>query len=49
MENRLFLSVSNYGYSWLLRPGVLFLLALTLIGVLYPVIQAARQKRKGVR
>jgi hypothetical protein len=45
-ENRLFLSTDNYGYAWLLRPGVLIILALTLIGAFYPIFQRKWQKRK---
>jgi hypothetical protein len=45
-ENRLFLSTDNYGLAWLLRPGVLILLALTLVGAFYPLLKARRQRRK---
>jgi putative tricarboxylic transport membrane protein len=45
-ENRLFLSTDNYGLAWLLRPGVLIILALTLVGTFYPTIQARSKKRK---
>jgi hypothetical protein len=38
-ENRLFLSVDNYGVAWLARPGVVILLALTLAGALYPLLK----------
>jgi TctA family transporter len=44
-ENRLFLSVDNYGMAWLGRPGVLILLALTLAGALYPL----RRRREPLR
>jgi TctA family transporter len=37
-ENYLFLSVSRYELSWLLRPGVLFGLAAMLVAIFYPVI-----------
>jgi TctA family transporter len=40
MENRLFLATGNYGMSWLWRPGVLGLLAVTLAGLLYPLFKA---------
>ncbi len=46
-ENRFFLSVRNYGVDWLLRPGVVLLIALTLGGALYPMLKAVWQKRKG--
>jgi TctA family transporter len=38
-ENRLFLSVDNYGWGWLARPGVLILIALLLAGLLYPYLR----------
>jgi putative tricarboxylic transport membrane protein len=44
-ENRLFLSTDNYGLAWLWRPGVLILIALTLVGAFYPIVRA-RLKRK---
>ncbi len=43
-ENKLFLSTDNYGLAWLWRPGVLIILALTLAGILYPIIKARWQK-----
>lgn len=46
MENRLFLSTDNYGLAWLWRPGVLFLFALTLFGIFYPVIKERWAKKK---
>ncbi len=45
-ENRLFLSTDNYGLAWLLRPGVLLIGALTLVGAFYPIFQKKWQKRK---
>ena len=47
-ENRLFLSMDNYGFEWLLRPGVLILMVLTLAGAFYPIFQKKRRKRRGV-
>jgi putative tricarboxylic transport membrane protein len=38
-ENRLFLATDNYGWAWLHRPGVLIIFAITLVGVLYPVVK----------
>lgn len=38
-ENRLFLSTDNYGAAWLLRPGALILIVLTLAGVLYSLLK----------
>lgn len=48
-ENRLFLSSDNYGTAWLWRPGVLIIFALTLAGILYPIIKERRQKLKSER
>jgi hypothetical protein len=39
-ENRLFLATGNYGAAWLLRPWVLVLIALTLAGLVYPLMRA---------
>jgi putative tricarboxylic transport membrane protein len=44
-ENRLFLSTDNYGLGWLLRPGVLIILAIILAGLAVPIVQ---QRRGGV-
>jgi putative tricarboxylic transport membrane protein len=44
-ENNLFLSTENYGAAWLVRPGVLLLMVLTLCGFLYPFFK--EKKRKG--
>jgi len=38
--------VSNYGMSWLWRPFVLVLMGLILLGALYPVYKAKREKTK---
>jgi TctA family transporter len=45
-ENRLFLSTDNYGLAWLLRPGVLILIALTLVGAFYPFLKSRRRREK---
>ena len=45
-EDRLFLSMDNYGLSWLWFPSVLVLFAVILAGIFYPVFQAWREKRK---
>jgi putative tricarboxylic transport membrane protein len=37
-ENRLFLATDNYGAAWLVRPGVLILFAIILIGIVTPII-----------
>ncbi|HJX09671.1 MAG TPA: tripartite tricarboxylate transporter permease [Candidatus Binatia bacterium] len=44
-ENRLFLSTDNYGTAWLGRPGVLTIFAVTLIGIVYPIIKNKREER----
>jgi len=44
MENRLFLSVDNYGYEWLWRPGVMIIFALTAAGIVYPLWKRRRPK-----
>ncbi len=43
-ENRLFLSTENYGATWLLRPGVMVIIALTLAGIFYSLVKAKRKK-----
>jgi TctA family transporter len=48
-ENRLFLSTDNYGMAWLLRPAVLVILALTVIGASYPFVKALILKRNQVK
>jgi len=45
-ETRLFLSVNNYRFAWLLRPAVLVIMALAVAAVLYPLLRAAWQKKK---
>jgi TctA family transporter len=45
-ENRLFLSSDNYGTAWLARPGVLIIFAITLIGIVYPIIKQRREERE---
>jgi hypothetical protein len=45
-ENRLFLSHKMYGFTWLLRPVVLLLIALTAGGAFYSIWRARAQKRK---
>ena len=45
-ESRLFLSVNNYGISWLSRPAVLVILALTVAGGFYPVFRGWRERKK---
>jgi len=45
-ENYLFISVSRYGASFLLRPIVILLLLLSILAAAYPTIQERRKKIK---
>jgi len=45
-ENKLFLSTDNYGLAWTVRPGVLALLAVILVGLLWPVVSRRRQRTR---
>jgi hypothetical protein len=45
-ENRLFLSTDNYGLTWLLRPVVLLLITLSLVGAFYPILRGRLQKAR---
>ncbi|MBI3126882.1 MAG: tripartite tricarboxylate transporter permease [Candidatus Tectomicrobia bacterium] len=45
-ENRLFLSLSSYGWEWMTRPGVMVLFVLMLAGILYPAFQKWRFQRR---
>jgi hypothetical protein len=45
-ESRLFLSVNNYGFAWLLRPVVLVIMTLTLAAIVYPLLRARWRKQK---
>jgi hypothetical protein len=47
-ENRLFLSTDNYGAAWLLRPGVLMLLAVAVAGLAVSLVRGHRRRRSGV-
>jgi len=44
MENRLFLSTDNYGLAWLIRPGVLIIFTLILLGTFYPTLKKRFQR-----
>jgi hypothetical protein len=48
-EQNLFLTIDNYGMEWLGFPSVLALFALTVLGILYPLFQRWREKRKKPR
>jgi hypothetical protein len=43
-EQNLFLSIDNYGMEWLAFPSVAVLLALIVLGTLYPMFQRWREK-----
>jgi putative tricarboxylic transport membrane protein len=43
-ENRLFLSTDNYGAAWLLRPGVLLLLGLVVVGLLVSIVKGRARR-----
>lgn len=43
-ENRLFLSVDNYGLTWILRPAVIILIIITSTGAVYPILQQWKKK-----
>ncbi len=45
-ENRLFLSTDNYGAAWLGRPGVLIIFAVTLLGIIYPIVKKRKEQRQ---
>ena len=45
-ESRLFLSMGNYGITWLWRPIVLAIMAFTLFGAFYPLIKSKLAKKK---
>jgi TctA family transporter len=38
-ENNFYISTIRYGTSWLLRPVVLILIAMTLVVVFYPLLR----------
>jgi hypothetical protein len=46
-EHRFLISYRIYGFGWLLRPGVLFLILLALAGAFYPTIKTWFRKQKG--
>ena len=44
-ENRLFLSTDNYGAAWLLRPGVMLLFGVAVIGLAVPLVRTWGRRR----
>jgi len=45
-ENKLFLSTDNYGLAWLVRPGVLVLFGVIVVGLLAPLMSRRRQRAR---
>jgi len=45
-ENRLFISMDNYGLAWMWRPGVLLIFAVIVFGLFYPRIKKRRERKK---
>jgi putative tricarboxylic transport membrane protein len=43
-ENRLFISMDNFGSGWMSRPGVLVILSVILIGLIYPRLKKKRRR-----
>jgi putative tricarboxylic transport membrane protein len=48
-ENKLFLSTDNYGAAWLVRPGVLALMAVIVAGLAVPFWNERRRRRRSPR
>lgn len=46
VENYMFISVNRYGADWLLRPVVMVIFAITIIGLLKPYVSAYLASRK---
>jgi len=44
-ENNFFIATRIYGYSWLLHPGVLVIIAIILFGTLYPYLRNRLKQR----
>lgn len=47
IERQLFISIQLYGAGWLLRPVVMVLLAIALLGIMRPVIKGLLERRGG--
>ncbi len=45
VENKLFLSIDNYGARWLARPAVLVILALIVVGAVVSVVRHRRERQ----
>jgi hypothetical protein len=45
-ENKLFLSTDNYGLAWLIRPGVLILFAIIVVGLVGPMVIDRRRRAR---
>jgi putative tricarboxylic transport membrane protein len=48
-ENKLFLSTDNYGAAWLLRPGVMVLIGVIVVGLAVPFWNERRRRRREPR
>jgi len=46
LENYFFISESRYGPAWLLRPAVMIILGIALLGILRPAVAALLQRRR---
>jgi len=49
VERYMFISIQRYGSDWLIRPIVLVMLAITLYGVLRPLLKAFFARRKAAK
>lgn len=45
-ENKLFLSTDNYGLAWLVRPGVLILFGIIVVGLVVPFVNERRRRAR---
>lgn len=46
LENYMFISVTRYGFEWMTRPIVVVLFAVTLFGILKPIIKGFMKRRQ---
>lgn len=46
LENRLFITLNLYGFTWLYRPYFLIIMAMILATLLYPTLEERRQRAK---
>ncbi len=45
VEKYLYISILTYGRAWLVRPGVLLLILLTVAAIGFPIIKKIRAKQ----